>query len=93
MTASTVYKVAATVLMILASFIALGNIIGCVRAEPQRGYSAVPFLSVLFSGAAWICSSDSIGFWTFIPAVLDPGTWILVILPFYLIWRYFIKRE
>jgi len=67
--------------------IAIGNIAGCVGAarrhkrEIDEGYSSVPILSLIFSFLAWAFGGSSIGIWAFIPAVMDPGTWMLIGLP------------
>lgn len=67
--------------------IAIGNIAGCVGAArrfgagSEEGYSSVPILSLFFSFLAWTFGEPSIGIWAFIPAALDPGTWMLVGLP------------
>lgn len=71
----------------ISIMIAIGNIAGCVGAERryrrgiEEGYSSVPILSLLFSFLAWAFGGSSIGIWAFIPAALDPGTWMLVGLP------------
>jgi hypothetical protein len=83
----------AIVLVVLASLVALANLIGCYQATQRArkglsgGYSTVPILSLVFSLVAWRLAIDTMGYWAFVPAALDPGTWALVFLPFYLLWR------
>src|SRR4051794_30125661 len=85
--------IAALVLMALALLIATGNIVGVTQALLRQrhgtpgGYSTVPLFSIFFASAAWFLAGDRIAFGTWLPAVIDPATWSLVILPFYLIWR------
>ncbi len=73
--------------LIISMLIAIGNIAGCVGAARryrrgiEEGYSSVPILSLFFSFLAWAFGGSSIGIWAFIPAALDPGTWMLVGLP------------
>ena len=75
------------VCLIIASLIGLGNIIGCIAASirskrgSDKGYSNVPFFSLLFSFGAWLLGRQTIGYWSFLPTVLDPGTWMLLALP------------
>jgi hypothetical protein len=89
----------AIVLLVLASFIALANLGGGIR-QTQRarkgipgGYSNVPFFSLIFCLVAWILAGDTIGIWVWLPTALDPGTWSLFILPFYLMWRWYCDRK
>ncbi len=77
----------------LASCIAIGDVIGGYQAILRRrkgiprGFSTVPLLSLLFSLAALALLYQTIGYWALLPAALDPATWSLVYLPFYLLWR------
>jgi hypothetical protein len=78
----------------LAVFVSIGNIIGCCAAIRRRrkggtrGYSCVPLVSIVFCTIAWLNTPESIGAWAFLPAALDPGTYSLASLPFYLAWRW-----
>ena len=71
----------------LSGFVAFGNISGCISAARwkskgiDRGFSCVPFFSLIFSLLAWLLGRTTIGLWAFLPAVVDPGTWMLVALP------------
>jgi hypothetical protein len=78
---------AALILLILSSLVAIGNLVGCVRATKEHGYSSVPVLSLLMCTIAYASARDIIGLWAFLPTVLDPGTWVLFILPVYLVYR------
>ena len=78
---------------ILGSFIALGNIGGCIGAYLRRrrgeggGFSCVHFLSMLFCGLAWLLSRDQFSPWVFLPMILDPANWLLAYLPLFLLLR------
>jgi|ERR1019366_10485717 hypothetical protein len=58
------------------------------RGDPG-GHSVLPIMSLFFSLLAWAYGYETFGLWAFLPAILDPGTWVLVFLPFVLfhIWR------
>lgn len=76
----------AAIFLVFAVLILVGNIAGCVEAHRHHGhYSNIPFLSLIFSALAWVCGSSTFGLWAFLPAALDPGTWMLAALPFCLI--------
>jgi hypothetical protein len=83
----------ATILLILASLVALLNILGSYQAFRRArnglsgGYSNVALISLVFCLLAWRLAPNTIGAWALIPTLIDPGTWSLVILPFYLAWR------
>jgi hypothetical protein len=72
----------------LSAFIATGNIVGCVQAVrrqcrgDQRGYSSIPFLSFFFATLAYWVGQPTIKVWGFLPCALDPGTWMILFLPF-----------
>lgn len=77
------------ILLTLSALVALGNIGGIISALRRQkrggkhGYSSVPLISLMLSYFAWLSSRDIVGLWAFLPAVLDPGTWMLVgLLPF-----------
>jgi hypothetical protein len=78
------------ILIALASYIAILDIFGCTRAivrkrrGDSRGYSNIPVLSLLLCCIAWLIARPTFGFWAFVPAILDPATWSLIYLPFYL---------
>ena len=87
----------ALLLLVLAMYVAAMNIAGSVRTILRRrkgipgGYSSVPLVSIVFGGGAWWLANDTIGWWAMLPAVIDPGTWVLVTLPF-LLWERFRRR-
>jgi hypothetical protein len=81
------------VFAVLASLIAALNLTGTYQAIQRqrkgdpRGYSSVPLFSLMLSLGALGLLYKSIGYWALLPAALDPGTWSIFILPFYLVWR------
>lgn len=87
------------VLLVIASLIAFANVGGSIDAARRHrkgekgGYSYVPLLSLICSAGAWALARDTIGFWAFVPAVLDPGTWVLVALPGAIINSYRRERD
>jgi hypothetical protein len=76
----------------LATLISSLNLMGWYRASQNarngipRGYSSVPLFGLLFSLFALACTYDRVGYLALLPAAFDPGTWTLIILPFYLVW-------
>lgn len=84
---------------LLASLVAMANLFGTYQAlQLQRkgmskGYSSVPLLSMMLSLGALGALYGTIGYWALLPAALDPGTWSVVILPFYLVWRVISGRD
>ena len=87
-----------TILLIaLASYVALMNFAGTYLAIQRRrkgisgGYSSVPLVSLMFCLMAVAISYDTLGFWPLIPALIDPGTWLIVTMPFFLLWMVFKK--
>lgn len=80
----------------LAGLIAFGNIRGCILAARNkkngidRGYSNVPFVSLILCGCAYVLAKDTFGFWVFIPAIVDPGTLMTLCLP-WVVWTEFIR--
>ena len=72
----------------VSALIACGNIAGCIGAVRRKkrgidqGYTSIPLVSILFSSLAWAFGGPAFGLWVFIPAALDPGTWMLLALPF-----------
>jgi len=69
----------------LAALVALGNIVGVVgamrrqRRGDDRGFSCVPFLSILFCVGAWLAGPEPLGLWVIVPAAVDPSTWSLIL--------------
>jgi hypothetical protein len=43
----------------------------------------VPLLSLVFATAAWFTGPRPLGPWVFLPTALDPGTWSVLLLPWY----------
>lgn len=81
-------------MLALATLIAVGNVGGLVAAaKSKRGYSTVPLLSLVICTAAFYIARDAIGAWAFLPALVDPGNWVLVLLPGYLIYRLMMDRR
>lgn len=84
--------------MALGSLIAIGNILGCVAAIRRqrkgidKGYSSVPFLSVIFCGLAYATGKDSLGRIVLLPCLFDPGTLMTLYFP-WVIWTEFIKPK
>lgn len=82
--------------MIYIAFVCLGvsvliacvNVAGCIVAAIKKsrgtdqGYTCIPLISFVFSSLAWALGGPAIGPLAMIPATLDPGTWMLVALPF-----------
>ena len=74
---------------LLSSLIAGANLFGAVaavrrkRRGEDRGYSSVPLLSLLFAIAAWFAGPEPLGLWVLLPPALDPGTWSVLLLPWY----------
>jgi len=81
----------AWILIAIASYIAIVDIVGCTRALIRKrrsqpgGYSTIPILSLALCLIAWLIARPSIGLWAFVPAIFDPATWSLIYLPFYLL--------
>ena len=86
--------VASWVFLALGALIAVANLSGVVAAiRRQRrgideGYSSIPAISAIFCTVAWFLDRGTIGLWAFLPALVDPGTWSIVVLPFFLLGRY-----
>ena len=80
----------------LSAFLAVVNIVGVSGAYwnrahgIDRGYSCVPLFSLLFAVAAWFFLRKSFGLWVFVPAALDPGTWVSFYIP-WVIWNYYLS--
>jgi len=89
----------AIVLCGLSAFVSLADIVGvwaAYRRQPMGipgGYSSVPLISIALGVLAWLIARRSIGAWALLPAAIDPGTWQLIWLPFYLVWHRRRNRE
>lgn len=78
----------ATILLFLSGLVATANIYGgasamwrkCYRDDP-RGYSSGGLISWVLGTLAYLVGHNYLGLWAFLPAILDPGTWILAWLP------------
>jgi len=85
-------------MILLATFVAVGNIRGCLWAAQNRkkgidkGYSNVPFVSLVLCGFAYLLAKDVLGIWVFIPALIDPGTLLTFYFP-WMVWTEFIKPK
>ena len=88
----------ASFLTALSCLVACTNIAGCIAASVRKvqgvdkGYSNVPFLSLLFALVAWFLSHEEFGLWPLLPAALDPGTWMTLYFP-WVIWTEFIRKH
>jgi hypothetical protein len=71
--------VIASALMLVASLVAIGNLVGPLKATPERGFSFTPFLSIIFCGLAFNIGGSVIGLWAFLPAALDLGSWAMLL--------------
>ena len=78
------------IFLVLSALIASGNIGGCIAAHHRKrkgipgGYSNVPLFSLLFSTLAWLLARKTLGAWSFLPAIVDPGTLMTIIAPWIL---------
>ena len=81
----------------LASYVALMNFAGAYLAIQRKrkgisgGYSSVPIVSLMLCLMAVAIGYEVLGLWPLIPALIDPGTWTVFILPFFLVWQVFKK--
>lgn len=79
--------IVAVVLLILSALVALGNIVGVATAYRNRwrgidkGYSCVPFVSLILGLLGWWAGHGRLGSWPLLPAIIDPGTWTWLGLP------------
>jgi hypothetical protein len=84
--------IASAVLLFLACGITLGNWSGTLQAYRNkkngipRGYSQIPFFSLIFCALASLVYPFRPWWWIILPTALDPGTWILCYMPV-VIWR------
>ncbi len=82
----------------LSCCIALMNLSGVIAAWVRRwkgidrGFSCIPMLTFLASCLAFRLAGSTLVGWCFIPVLLDPFTWSLIVLPFFLLWRYIRTR-
>ena len=82
------------ILLTLSAMVAIANL--CISIETwlrrRQGvmlhYSNIPFASLVCGCVVWIKARGTFGFWSFVPALLDPGTWAI----FPLAWRYWASR-
>lgn len=78
-------------LFAFAVLMAFGNLAGGIaalirkRRGGDRGFSSIPLVSLVLCTLAWAIGGQALGWWVFIPAILDPGTWMLAALPFVLL--------
>jgi hypothetical protein len=89
-----------TVLLIaLASYVALMNFAGTYLAIQRKrkgisgGYSCVPLVSLMLCLMAVAIAYDTLGLLPLIPALIDPGTWTIVVMPFFLLWMVFKRPD
>jgi hypothetical protein len=83
------------IFLTLSALVAIAN--QCVFIETwlrrRRGirfrYASIPFASLACGCVVWIRARGTFGFWAFVPALLDPGTW--AILP--LAWKWWAERS
>ena len=86
-------------LLALASYVALMNFAGTYLAIQRKrkgisgGYSCVPLVSLMLCLMAVAIAYDTLRLWPLLPAIIDPGTWTIVIMPFFLMWMLFKKPE
>jgi hypothetical protein len=83
----------ASTFLLLAALVALGNIGGAASATKERGYSAIPFLSLIFCTVAFFLARETLGAWAFLPTLFDPGTWVVAVLPAYLTYHFIVDRR
>jgi len=83
-------------MILLSTFVAAGNIRGCIwavrnkRNGIDKGYSNIPFVSVLLCSCAYLLAKDVWEVWVFIPALIDPGTLMTLYFP-WMVWTEFIR--
>ena len=81
------------ILIVLASLVAIANIYGLIHASwrgrqnGSGGYSNIHFVSLTFCTISWFLSNGQIGLWVILPVIIDPANWLLLALPFFLIFR------
>jgi hypothetical protein len=84
-------------LIVLSCYVALVNLAGTYLAIQRNrkgisgGYSSVPIVSLMLCLMVVGLAYEVLGLWPLIPALIDPGTWSVVILPFFLVWQVFKK--
>ncbi len=90
--------VVAWILLGLAALVALANWTCFLRnyRNRRRGvarhYSIVPALSfILLMIAGFVCPRGP-GVWIAVPVVLDPGTWVVIALPFAMLRAWYSRK-
>lgn len=84
---------ALSVLMAVGNFWVLVAACQERRRGGDRGFSLLPLFGLLFGLGAWFCVRDLLGWWALVPAVVDPGTWTLLTLPWVIAWNVRDARE
>lgn len=85
-------------MLLLATLVAVGNLGGCIaavrrqRAGGDKGFSSIPFVSLILSCASYALAGDKLGLLVFLPALIDPGTLMALYFPV-VIWNEFIKPK
>jgi hypothetical protein len=82
------------ILLTLSALIAIANL--CIsietwlrrRSGTKIKYSNVPFASLACGCLVWAKARGTFGWWAFVPALLDPGTWAIIPL----VWNYCASR-
>jgi hypothetical protein len=86
----------AIVLAVLSAAAVVGNI-GIVLWQlflGRKGISLVPLVGGLLGALAVLTfPREGLAMWFWIPLVLDPGTLILILAPFVLLWRHLAGRD
>lgn len=74
--------IVAIICLVLSALLMLGQWASLIAASRRgEGYSCVPLISLLFGVAAFLLGRPTLGWWALLPAMLDPGTWVCVALP------------
>jgi hypothetical protein len=87
------------ILFAAAVWFAIVNIIICVRGYvgrkrgDTRSYTLAPGVSLALAVVIWATGWPYFGMWVFLPAVLDPGTWILPLFPWVIFKEYISNKK